>query len=105
MGGHIILPFRRMPIKVPLAIIRRNAIQRVTHIRADVIIPVLVQRETAASMLDEEVQDAALVVAQLGQFGDYLVGDEVAAAGAGGEGEGFLEPGHFAFFSSFGVIG
>lgn len=43
-------------------------------------------------MLDEEVEEACLVVFNLGELFEDCVGDEVGAAAAGGEGELFLEP-------------
>lgn len=49
-------------------------------------------------MLHKQIQHADLVVADLGQFGEDVVGDEVGAAAAGGEGEVFLEPGHDGLF-------
>ena len=45
-------------------------------------------------MLDEEIEEANLVVFDLGQRARDLVGDEVGAAGAGGEGDVLLEPRH-----------
>ena len=45
-------------------------------------------------MLHEEIEHADLVVADLWQLRQDLVGDEVGAAAARGQGEGFLEPGH-----------
>ena len=83
-----------MPIQIPLPIIRGNPIQRITHIRAHIIIPILVQRERTARVLHEQVQHADLVVADFRELGEDGVGDEVGAAAAGGEGERFLEPGH-----------
>ena len=97
LGGkyrHIILPLGRMPIQIPLPIHRRQPIQRIAHIRAHVVIPVLVERQAAAGVLDEQVQQADFVVAQFGELGGDVVGDQVAAARARGEREGFLEPGH-----------
>lgn len=44
-------------------------------------------------MLDEQVEKADLVVLDLGQGARDVVGDEVGAARAAGEGELFLEPG------------
>jgi hypothetical protein len=55
-------------------------------------------------MLNEKIEEATSVVADFGQFVDDGVGDEVAAARAGGEGELFLEPGHFPFFCFFLVV-
>lgn len=92
---HVILPLSRMPIQIPLPILGGNPVQRIAHIRAHVVIPVLVQGECAARVLHEEVEHADFVVADFGEFGDDVVGDEVGAARAGGEGELFLEPGHF----------
>jgi hypothetical protein len=43
-------------------------------------------------VLDEEVEEARLVVFQLGELFEDGVGDEVGAAAAGGEGELLLEP-------------
>lgn len=91
---HIILPLSGVPIKIAFLIVRRNAIQRIAHIGANIVIPVLVQRERTAGMLDEQIQHADLVVTDLGQFGEDVVGDEVGAAAARGESEVFLEPGH-----------
>lgn len=87
-----------MPIKIPLLIVRRNPVQRITHISAHIFVPILVQRQCAGGMLNEKIEEAAFVVADFGEFVDDGVGDEVAAARAGGEGELFLEPGHFRFF-------
>lgn len=83
-----------MSIQVPLLIIRSDAIQRITHIGAHIVIPVLVQGERAAGVLHEEVQHADLVVLDLGELLEDVVGDEVAAARAGRQSEGFLVPGH-----------
>lgn len=91
-----------MPIEVPLAVIRRNSLQRISHVRAHVVVPIFVQRQRAARVLHEQVQQANFVVAKLGELGDDFVGDEVGAAGARGEGECFLEPRHFLF--AFGLI-
>lgn len=84
-----------MPIQIPLPVLRGNPVQRITHIRAHVVIPVLVEGECATRVLHEEVEHADFVVADFGEFGDDVVGDEVGPARAGGEGELFLEPGHF----------
>lgn len=51
-------------------------------------------------MLNEEVEESAFVVADFREFVDDGVGNEVAAARAGGESELFLEPGHFRFLFS-----
>lgn len=95
-GGyrHIILALRGMSVQIALLIGRGNAVQSIAHIRADIVVKVLVERDGAAGMLDEQVEHADLVVAQFGELGEDIVGDEVGAAGAGGEREGFLKPGH-----------
>lgn len=88
-----------MPVEIPLAVRRRNPVQRIAHVGAHVLVPVLVQRERAARVLHEQVEHADFVVAEFGELGEDFVGDEVGAAGAGREGECFLEPGHFFFLS------
>jgi len=96
MSRHIIQPLRRMPIQVPLPILRCNPIQRITHIGPDILIPILVQTQCATRMLDKQIQQSYFVVFDLGKRGDDVVGYEVAAPGLGGEGEGFLAPGQGA---------
>ena len=83
-----------MAIQLALRIRRRNAIQSIAHISPNIIIPVLIQRERTAGVLDEQVQDADLVVADFRDLGQDMVGDEVGAATAGGQSEVFLGPGH-----------
>lgn len=39
-------------------ILRHNPIQRIRHVGPDIIVPVLIQAQRAARMLDEQVQDA-----------------------------------------------
>ena len=94
MRRHIIQTLRTMPVQIPLAILRRDPIECVAHVLPDFFVPVLVQREGAGCVLDEEVEDADFVVAELGEFAGDGVGDQVGAPGALGEGEGLLEPGH-----------
>ena len=50
-------------------------------------------------MHDEQVQEPHLVVPKLGQLAHDGVGNEVGAAGAGGEGELLLEPGHVVVYA------
>lgn len=83
-----------MAIQRALPVRGGNAIQRITHVSAHIVVPVLVERERTAGVLHEQIEHADLVVAQLGQLGHDLVGDQVGAAAARGESEGFLEPGH-----------
>lgn len=84
-----------MTIKIPLPVGGGDPIQCVTHVLADVLIPVFIERERARGVLYEQVQQAGLVLADLGQFGHHGVGNQVAAAGARGKRELFLEPRHF----------
>lgn len=91
---HIILTLRRMTIKITLTIHRRNAIKSITHISADIVIPVLIERERAASVLHKQVQHADLVVTNLGDLRHNMIGDEIRAATARWQSESFLEPGH-----------
>jgi hypothetical protein len=97
---HVILPLRAMPVQIPLLVVRRNTVQCVAHIGADILVPVFVQRERARSVLDEQVEEPDFVVFDFGQFVDHAVGDEVAASRARGERELLLEPGHGLLFAS-----
>lgn len=83
-----------MAVEVPLLVIRGNPVKRIAHVGAYIVVPVLVERERTAGVLDEQVQHADLVVADLGQFGQDMVGDEVGATAARGQSEVFLGPGH-----------
>ena len=68
-----------------MIILRHNPGQRVSHVGPDVGVPVLVQAQGAAGVLDEEVKDADAEGVQLGREAALdVVGDEVAACGAGG---------------------
>lgn len=97
MRGHIIQPLRIMTVQIPLTILGRQTVERVAHVLAHFLVPVLVERQGAGGVLDEEVENADFVVFQLGELAGHFVRDEVAAAGLGGEGELFLEEGHGCF--------
>jgi len=92
MCRHIILPLSTMSIQITRLIHRHNPIQRITHILPYILIPILIQRQRAARMLHEQMQQSDLDVAQLRQFGQDVVGDQVGAARARWEREGLLEP-------------
>ena len=92
--GHIIQALRIVPVKLALPVLGRNAVQRIRHVLAHVFVIVFVQAQGARSVLDEEVHDADFVVLELGQLARDFIGDEVAAAGLGGERELFLEERH-----------
>lgn len=57
---------------------------------------VLVQTQGTTRMLHKQIQQPDFVVADLGKSSYDLVCDEVGAAGLGGQGKLFLEPGHWA---------
>lgn len=85
-----------MPVQALLRalIVRHNPLQSVGHIGLYVVVPVLVERERARGVLDEEVEEADLDGGdERGDLGFDVWGYEVAAAGLGGEGESFLGPG------------
>jgi hypothetical protein len=93
MRGHIITALSIMSVQsLALLVLRHNAVQRRAHVRAHILIPVLVQGQRARCMLDEEVQQAGFVVFDLGDFFEDVVGNEVGAARSAGEGKGFLCP-------------
>lgn len=91
---HIVQTLIVVPVHRSLRVLRRNAVQRISHILAHSRIGVLVQAERAGSVLNEEVHDADFVVFELGELAGDFVGDEVAAARFGREGELFLEERH-----------
>lgn len=91
---HIVQPLSAVPVQISLPVLGRDAVERVRHVVAHILVPVLVQAERARCVLDEEVEQADLVVAQLGQLALDVVGDEVGALGIGREVDGLLEPRH-----------
>ncbi len=91
---HIIQPLRRMPIQRPLLVLGRQPVQRIAHVLPDLLVPVLVQAERTARVLHEEVEQADFVLFELGELLLDVRGDEVGAAGLGGQRELLLEPGH-----------
>jgi hypothetical protein len=95
MRGHIIRALGIMPIQSFLAawVLGHDAVQRVGHVGAHVRVEVLIERERAGCVLDEEIEESGLVGFYLGELFEDVLGYEVGAARAGGEGEGFLEPG------------
>ena len=94
MRRHIISPLRVMPVDLLplLPLIRRDPLQRVRHVLAYVLVPVLVEAERARRVLDEEVQEADAVRGDLGELARDAVGDQVGAARGRREGELLLEP-------------
>jgi hypothetical protein len=86
-----------MPIQRPLPILRRNPIKRITHIRPDILIPILIQTQRARRMLHEQVQQAYFIGFQLRQLRCDVLSYEIGAPGLRGEREGFLEPRHAAW--------
>jgi len=94
MSRHVIQPLVIMSVQHTLLILRRKTVQRISHVGAHSRIGILVERETAGSVLDEEVHDADFEVLDLWDLAGDLVGDEVAAARLGREGELFLDERH-----------
>jgi hypothetical protein len=95
MRRHIITSLRIMPIHpLSLLILRYDAVQRSAHVGAHIGIVVLIERQRAGRVLYEEREQADFVGAEFGELFEDLGGYEVGAAGARGEGEGFLEPGN-----------
>jgi hypothetical protein len=92
--GHIIQPLVIMPIQHALFVLRRKAVQRISHVSAHSRVGVLVEREGARSVLDEEVHDANFEVFELGELACDFVRDEVTASGFGGQRELLLEERH-----------
>jgi hypothetical protein len=65
-----------MPIEaLSLLVLWHNAVQRRAHISANIGVVVLVQRERAGRVLDEEVQEAGLVALDFGDLLEDLVSD------------------------------
>jgi hypothetical protein len=65
-----------MPIQtLSLLVLRYNTVQRRAHISANIGVVVLVQRERAGRVLDEEVQEAGLVAFDFGDLLEDVVGD------------------------------
>ncbi len=55
-------------------ILLHNPIQRVTHIRPHILIPILIHAQRATRMLQKQVQQSTLDAAYLGQGGGNVVG-------------------------------
>ena len=110
------MPIQRLPLGPGLG---DDSVQSIAHIGSDILhtlslptaqaassqgrekqetnlVPVLIQTQCAARVLDEQVQQPHLVRPDLGQLLEDRVGDEVGAAGARGEREVFLGPHGFA---------
>lgn len=82
-----------MPVHTSSLVLGHNPVQRIAHISPHVLIPVLVQRQRARRVLNEEIQQARLIVLNLGELLDDDVGDEVGPAAARWERQLLLEPG------------
>lgn len=92
MRRHVITPLRIMPIQAPLLVLGNHPVQRIAHVGAHILVPVLVQGQRARGVLDEEVQEADFVRGDFGDGVEDVIGYEVGAAGGGGESELFLGP-------------
>jgi len=105
MRRHVVQALGVVPVQIPFGVFGRQAVQGVGHVLAHVLVVVFVQAEGARGVLDEEVQDADFVGFELGELAGDFVGYEVAAAGFGGEGEGFLGEGHCLWWWWWWVVG
>lgn len=72
---HIIAALCVMQIQaLTLLVLGHNAIQRRAHVRAHILVEILIERQRARSVLDEEVEQACLVLFYLGDFFQDVVG-------------------------------
>lgn len=82
-----------MSIQIALLILGRNAIKRIAHIGPDIRVPILIQGQSAASMLHEQIQEADLIRSDLGQLVRDMVGNEIRSPRLGRQRNRLLEPG------------
>jgi hypothetical protein len=69
-----------MPVEIALAVSGDNTIQGIRHVSADIFVPIFVEGERAASVLDEELQNADFVGLQFGELRDNVVGHQVGTS-------------------------
>lgn len=82
---HVIAALCIVPIQaLALFVLGHNAVQRRAHVSAHILVEVFVERQRARRVLDEEIEQPRLVLLDFRDFLENMVGDEVAAAGAGG---------------------
>ena len=91
---HVVPPLGVVAVQLLalLALVGRNALQRICHVLAHVLVPVLVEAERAAGVLHEQVQQADAVGRELRELRRDAVRHQVGPARRGGERELFLEP-------------
>lgn len=76
MCRHIIAALSIMQIQaLPLLVLGHYPVQRRAHVGPHIFVPVLVQRQGARCVLDEQVQEPRLVVLDLRQLFEDRVGD------------------------------
>lgn len=96
MRGHVVRALGAVAVELlalgPL--LGGDAVEGVRHVGAHVVVPVLVEAERARRVLHEQVEQADLVVLDLGQRVPDVVGHQVRAARPRREGELLLRPGH-----------
>ena len=83
MGGHVVGPLQR--VLVFRTVGGHQTVEDGLHIGAHVGVAVLIDAQSTAGVLDEDVDDARL--GQPGQLAHYLVGDKMKATGAWSEGD------------------
>lgn len=74
---HIVRTLGRM--SVHLSVLGNEPIQGITHVDLNILVPILVDGQCARGMLNEEVEEADLVISDLGKLLLDLFRDEVAA--------------------------
>lgn len=91
VAGHVVRALVGVDKDLSL-VVGDDVVESGGHVCAHVRIAVLVERDGGGRVLQEEVDGADGVLLEGGHVADNLVGDEVAAAGTGGEGKLVLFP-------------
>lgn len=96
VSRHVIGPLSIVSVEsLSLGALRRsNSIQSITHVFTNIRVPVLIQTQGTACVLDEKIQKANFVVSNLRERGDDLISYKVRSPRLGSEGELLLEPAH-----------
>lgn len=76
MSWHVIWTLISMDIEVTF---RNHSVQRRRHICSNIGVTILIESDSSRSVLEEKMQKPNLVLSQLGQRGQNLICDQVAA--------------------------
>lgn len=90
VGRHVVRPF--VGVGIVGRVVGRQRAEVRLQVGAHLRVGVLHDRQRGGGVLNEEVRHAHAQAAQAGQVRQHLVGDQVEAACARGEGEGGLLP-------------